>query len=63
MVVSLTLSTDQRLTLADYLAYSDGTDTPYELVQGELVPMPLGTGLHGDISDFLNTTFQTEISC
>lgn len=62
MVVSLTLSTDQRLTLADYLAYSDGTDTPYELVQGELVPMPLGTGLHGDISDFLNTTFQTEIA-
>jgi len=59
VVASLTLSTDQRLTLADYLAYSDGTDTPYELVQGELVSMPLGTGLHGDISDFLNTKFQT----
>lgn len=28
------------LTLADYLAYDDGTDTRYELVNGELVAMP-----------------------
>lgn len=61
MATTLTLSTDQRLNLADYLTYSDGTDTLYELVQGELIPMPLGTGLHGDISDFLNTKFQQEI--
>jgi Uma2 family endonuclease len=59
---AVTSSADQRLNLADYLAYSDGTDTLYELVQGELLPMPLGTGLHGDISDFLNMQFQMEIA-
>jgi Uma2 family endonuclease len=59
---AVTSSADQRLSLADYLAYCDGTDTLYELVQGELLPMPLGTGLHGDISDFLNMQFQMEIA-
>ena len=61
MATTIALSVDQRLTFADYLTYSDGTDTLYELVQGELLPMPLGTGLHGDISDFLNMQFQSEI--
>ena len=61
MATTIALSVDQRLTFADYLTYSDGTDTLYELVQGELLPMPLGTGLHGDISDFLNMRFQSEI--
>ena len=28
------------LTFEDYLAYDDGTDTRYELVDGELVAMP-----------------------
>lgn len=28
------------LTMEDYLAYDDGTDTRYELVDGELVEMP-----------------------
>jgi len=32
----------QCLTPRDYLTYSDDTDTSYELVNGELVPMPLG---------------------
>ena len=30
----------QRLTLEEYLAYDNGTDTRYELVDGELVEMP-----------------------
>jgi Uma2 family endonuclease len=30
----------QPMTLDDYLAYDDGTDTRYELVNGELVEMP-----------------------
>lgn len=30
----------KRMTLAEYLAYDDGTDTRYELVNGELTPMP-----------------------
>jgi Uma2 family endonuclease len=32
--------TSKRLTLEDYLNYDDGTDTRYELVDGELVEMP-----------------------
>jgi Uma2 family endonuclease len=28
------------MTLEDYLIYDDGTDTLYELVNGELIPMP-----------------------
>lgn len=30
----------QYLTLEAYLAYDDGTDTRYELVDGELIVMP-----------------------
>ncbi len=32
-------ATSQRITFAEYLTYDDGTDTRYELVDGELVPM------------------------
>jgi Uma2 family endonuclease len=53
--------TTERLSFAEYLRYDDGTDTRYELVKGELVPMSLGTGQHGEIIDFLNTTFRDEI--
>lgn len=51
----------QRFTLQDYLNYSDGTDTRHELVNGELVPMTLGMGQHGEIADYLNTCFRQEI--
>ncbi|UBF26203.1 Uma2 family endonuclease [Kovacikia minuta CCNUW1] len=51
----------QRLTFEEYLTYSDGTDTRYELVNGELIPMSLGTGQHGEIADFLNSGFRVEI--
>lgn len=53
--------TTQKLTLAEYLAYDDGTGARYELVNGELVCMALGTGEHGDISEFLNEAFKDEI--
>ncbi|MEM9217252.1 MAG: Uma2 family endonuclease [Cyanobacteria bacterium P01_F01_bin.150] len=56
----MTIAT-QRLTLNDYRNYSDGTDALYELVNGELVPMTLGKGQHGEVADFLNTSFRTEI--
>ncbi|MGI0494961.1 Uma2 family endonuclease [Alkalinema pantanalense CENA528] len=37
----MTLSrTHRKLTLEEYLTYDDGTDTRYELVDGELVEMP-----------------------
>lgn len=54
-------TTTQRLTLNNYLSYDDGTDTTYELVNGELVPMTLGLGQHGEIADFINTCFRHDI--
>jgi Uma2 family endonuclease len=51
----------EKLTIVEYLAYDDGTGTRYELVDGELVRMALGTGQHGDISEFLNEEFKAEI--
>ena len=64
----MTLATDrplvqdlQRLTLEDYLTYNDGADTRYELVNGELIPMSLGTGEHGEISEFINELIKEAI--
>ena len=51
----------QKLTFEEYLTYSDGTDTRYELVNGELVPMSLGTGKHGSIIEFLYDQFRDQI--
>jgi Uma2 family endonuclease len=56
-----TTTTTNRMLLQEYLTYDDGTDTRYELVDGELVRMSLGTGEHGDISEFLNDEFKAEI--
>jgi Uma2 family endonuclease len=49
------------LTLAEYLAYDDGTDTRYELVNGELLAMAQPTGIHGGMSEFVNDSFRLEI--
>ncbi|MEL7350181.1 MAG: Uma2 family endonuclease [Cyanobacteria bacterium P01_A01_bin.116] len=46
-------TTTQKLTFEDYLNYEDGTDTRYELVNGALIPMSVGTGLHAFIIKFL----------
>ena len=51
-----------RLSLAEYLVYSDGGDTRYELVAGELVPMALPTGRHVQIQKFLSQVFEAEIA-
>jgi len=59
--VSASVPAAARLSLAEYLKYSDDGDTRYELVAGELVPMALPTGRHGQIVDFLNTAFRAEI--
>jgi len=45
------------MTLEDYLAYDDGTDTRYELVNGELVVKPVGSDLDHRIASFLFATF------
>lgn len=51
----------KRLTFEEYLAYDDGTDTRYELVNGELIPMSLGSGQHGAVTEFININFRAEI--
>ena len=43
----------QRLTFEEYLHHDDGTDTPYELVAGEMVEMPPESRLNSQISFFL----------
>ncbi|HSM83563.1 MAG TPA: Uma2 family endonuclease [Nodosilinea sp.] len=53
-------TTTQRLTLDEYLAYDDGCDRTYELVNGELLPMSLGTGKHGAIIKRLERLFDVE---
>jgi Uma2 family endonuclease len=50
--------TIQKLSFEEYLIYNDGTDTRYELVNGELVAMSLGTGKHGAIAEFLYDQFR-----
>ncbi len=52
----MTIST-QPMTLEDYLAYDDGTDNRYELVNGELVAMPSESDLNQRIAMFLLTYF------
>jgi Uma2 family endonuclease len=43
----MTVATQRRMSLEEYLIYDDGADTRYELVDGVLVEMSLGTGKHG----------------
>lgn len=57
----MTVATDRRLSIAEYLAHEDGSGGRCELVDGELVQMALGTGKHSDISDTLTDEFRAEI--
>jgi Uma2 family endonuclease len=57
----MTIAQTKRITLAEYLTHDDGTNTRYELVDGELTSMSLGTGEHGNICEFLNDEFKAEI--
>jgi Uma2 family endonuclease len=57
----MTVATERRLSIAEYLAYEDGSGDRFELVDGELFKMALGTGRHSDISDFLTDEFRAEI--
>ncbi|MGJ3247540.1 MAG: Uma2 family endonuclease [Elainellaceae cyanobacterium] len=45
--------TSKWLTFEDYLAYDDGTDTRYELVDGELVEMPPESDDNSELARFL----------
>ena len=46
-------TTKKRFTLAEYLAYDDGTDRRYELVNGELIEMPSESDLNNQIAIYL----------
>lgn len=45
------------MTLEDYLNYDDGTETRYELVNGELIAMPTESDLSNRIASFLFACF------
>ncbi|MGI2902681.1 Uma2 family endonuclease [Tolypothrix sp. VBCCA 56010] len=47
----------KKLTLNEYLAYDDGTDARYELVDGELVEMPPESDRNNLISLYLLSQF------
>lgn len=53
--------TPVKLTFEEYLAYDDGIAFRYELVDGELVMVPLPTADHSDVIDLLSDTFKAEI--
>ncbi|WP_427158072.1 Uma2 family endonuclease [Aliinostoc sp. HNIBRCY26] len=50
-------TTVKKLNLDEYLAYDDGTDTKYELVDGELVKMPPESDRNNLISLYLLSQF------
>jgi Uma2 family endonuclease len=43
----------QKMTLAEFLAYDDGTDNVYELENGELIDMPSESDINQRIASFL----------
>ena len=57
----MTIATDRRMTLQEYLNYNDGTATRFELVKGELIPMSPPTWLHLRIARYLEGAFNREI--
>ena len=57
----MTVVTDRRMTLQEYLNYDDGTNTRFELVKGELIPMSPPTWLHLRIARYLEGAFNREI--
>lgn len=47
----------KTMTLEEYLNYDDGSDTRYELVNGELIVMPPESTLNNQIGSFLFASF------
>ncbi|WP_341733104.1 Uma2 family endonuclease [Microcoleus sp. EPA2] len=52
-----TTTATKKLTLEEYLVYDDGTDTKYELIDGELVEMPPETNRNNRIAIYLLSEF------
>lgn len=55
------VTTPIKLTFEEYLNYDDGTDNRYELVDGELVMVPLPSAEHSDVIDLLRDNFRAQI--
>lgn len=51
----------KNYTFEDYLNYRDDTDLNSELFRGELIQMPLASGLHAEILCLIYHILQTEI--
>jgi Uma2 family endonuclease len=61
MTIAIAKPAKTRVTFADYLAYCDGSDKRYELVNGELVEITIGTGRHGETIDRVYRRLNAEI--
>jgi Uma2 family endonuclease len=57
----MTIATQKRMTLEEYLDHDDGTDTRYELVDGVLVEMGAKNPLNPMIAVFLLAYFLQEM--
>ncbi|AFY60007.1 Uma2 family endonuclease [Synechococcus sp. PCC 6312] len=55
------ITTTQNLTFEEYLTYDDDTDTRYELVEGQLIPMTPPILQHYLIARFLMLMFESAI--
>lgn len=51
-----------KFTFQQYRADEDGTDTRYELVDGEQVPLGIDQGIHTAILKYLEQVFDREIA-
>ncbi len=60
-VSAMVLAAQRYMTLAEYLAYDDGTDTRYELVNGELVEVPAESDINNVIAIFLILAFAQHV--
>jgi len=49
----MTVATAKKMTLEEFLQFDDGTDTLYELENGELISMPLESEINRRIATFL----------
>jgi Uma2 family endonuclease len=58
----MSIVSGQRMTLEEYLNYDDGTDTRYELVNGELAKMPSESDLNNLIAIALLFAFGQFVS-
>jgi Uma2 family endonuclease len=56
-MIAMIVATQRLMTLEEFLNFDDGTDTRYELVNGELVEMPSESDVNNIIAVFLLIEF------